>query len=72
MRKREINNKEDGIYLYMSLDFGTRLLDDGPIDGASEVGVLISDGASLVSDLVENILANVRRLDFAVRELCLT
>ena len=43
----------------MSLDLCPQLLkvlDDRTVDSASEVGVVISDDASFVSDVVENIL----------------
>jgi hypothetical protein len=41
--------------LYLRLQF-LKVLNDGTVDGASEVGVVISDDAGLVSDFVENIL----------------
>lgn len=43
----------------MSFNLGPQLLkvlDDGTVDGASEVGVLISYDTGLVSNLIENIL----------------
>ena len=44
----------------MSLNLRSQLLkvlNDGTVDGASEVGVEISDAAGLVSDVEENILS---------------
>ena len=48
----------------MSLDFDTQLLqvlNNGTLDGAAEICVLICDGTRLVTNVVENILKAKRR-----------
>ena len=51
--------KEKETYLDVRLDLSAELLevlDDGRVDGAAEVGVLVGDDARLVPNTVEHVL----------------